>query len=62
MKTQFLDYQDGDTVLEAYVAYEESDQQKPLVLVAHDDDVAARAATVAHFRDGRVESLTHNKR
>jgi dienelactone hydrolase len=36
MKTQFLDYQDGDTVLEAYVAYEESDQQKPLVLVAHD--------------------------
>jgi dienelactone hydrolase len=36
MKTQFLDYQDGDTVLEAYVAYEESDRQKPLVLVAHD--------------------------
>ena len=36
MKTQFLDYQDGDTVLEAYVAFEESDQQKPLVLVAHD--------------------------
>jgi dienelactone hydrolase len=36
MKTQFIDYQDGETVLEAYVAYEESAQQKPLVLVAHD--------------------------
>lgn len=36
MKTYFLDYQDGDTELEGYVAYNESDSQKPLVLVAHD--------------------------
>lgn len=36
MKTYTLDYQDGDTALEAYVAYEEADNQKPLVLVAHD--------------------------
>lgn len=36
MITQHLDYSDGDTELEAYVAYEETDSQKPLVLVAHD--------------------------
>ena len=36
MNTHFLDYHDGDTELEGYVAYEESDTQKPLVLVAHD--------------------------
>ncbi len=36
MITKTLDYNDGDTVLEAYVAYEESETQKPLVLVAHD--------------------------
>lgn len=36
MKTHYLDYQDGDTALEAYVAFEETEQQKPLVLVAHD--------------------------
>lgn len=36
MKTQYLDYQDGDTLLEAYVAFEETEQQKPLVLIAHD--------------------------
>ncbi|GAB5499357.1 MAG: dienelactone hydrolase family protein [Pseudohongiellaceae bacterium] len=36
MKTYFLDYHDGDTELEGYVAYTESDAQKPLVLVAHD--------------------------
>ena len=33
-----------------------------LVLVTHEDDVAARAATVAHFRDGRVERLERNRR
>jgi putative ABC transport system ATP-binding protein len=33
-----------------------------LVLVTHEDDVAARAATVAHFRDGRVERLDRNRR
>ena len=32
-----------------------------LVLVTHEDDVAARAATVAHFRDGRVERLERNR-
>ncbi len=36
MITTTLDYNDGETVLEGYVAYEESDTQKPLVLVAHD--------------------------
>jgi ABC-type antimicrobial peptide transport system, ATPase component len=32
-----------------------------LVLVTHEDDVAARAATVAHFRDGCVERLERNR-
>ena len=36
MITQHIDYQDGDTALEAYVAFEETDTQKPLVLVSHD--------------------------
>ncbi len=36
MITQTLDYFDGDTALEAYLAYQEADSQKPLVLVAHD--------------------------
>ncbi len=36
MVTQKIDYRDGDTELEAYVAFAESDAQKPLVLVAHD--------------------------
>ena len=36
MITKTLDYNDGDTVLEGYLAYEESDTQKPLVLVTHD--------------------------
>lgn len=36
MITQHLDYSDGDTALEAYVAYQETETQKPLVLVAHD--------------------------
>lgn len=36
MITQHLDYSDGDTELEAYVAFEEGDEQKPLVLIAHD--------------------------
>ncbi|MCG8504732.1 MAG: dienelactone hydrolase family protein [Sphingomonadales bacterium] len=31
-----IEYNDGDTVLEGYVAYEEADTQKPLVLVSHD--------------------------
>ena len=36
MITQHLDYSDGAEALEAYVAYEDSDTQRPLVLVAHD--------------------------
>jgi dienelactone hydrolase len=36
MITQYLDYSDGTKALEAYVAYEETDTQRPLVLVAHD--------------------------
>ena len=36
MITQHLDYSDGTEALEAYVAYEDSDTQRPLVLVAHD--------------------------
>ncbi|MEQ8407439.1 MAG: dienelactone hydrolase family protein [Gammaproteobacteria bacterium] len=48
MITRTLDYQDGDTALEAYIAYAETDAQKPLVLVAHDwtgrREFACRAA------------------
>ena len=36
MITQTLDYSDGDTELEAFVAFEAADKQKPLVLIAHD--------------------------
>jgi dienelactone hydrolase len=36
MITRNIDYNDGDTALEAYVAYQETDVQKPLVLVSHD--------------------------
>lgn len=48
MITQTLDYSDGDTELEAYIAYQETDVQKPLVLVSHDwsgrRDFACQAA------------------
>ena len=48
MITQHLDYSDGSETLEAYIAYEETDTQKPLVLVAHDwsgrRDFACKAA------------------
>lgn len=36
MITRHLDYQDGNTSLEGYLAYNESDEPKPAVLVAHD--------------------------
>jgi dienelactone hydrolase len=37
MKTDYIDYQDGVVELEAYVAWDEtSDEQRPLVIVAHD--------------------------
>jgi len=36
MKTQTIEYKHGDTVLEAYVAYQDYAVEKPLVLVSHD--------------------------
>lgn len=36
MITKMIDYQDGSTSLEGYLAYHETDKQKPAVLVAHD--------------------------
>lgn len=36
MITNNVEYNDGDVLLEGFVAYEETDVQKPLVLVAHD--------------------------
>ncbi len=37
MKTEYIEYHDGDTVLEAYLAYDEAASEKrPAVLVAHD--------------------------
>src|SRR5665648_352058 len=36
MITNHLDYKDGNTQLEGYLAYTETDTPKPAVLVAHD--------------------------
>ncbi|MEC8860354.1 MULTISPECIES: dienelactone hydrolase family protein [unclassified Pseudohongiella] len=37
LKTEYIEYQDGDVVLEAYVAYDEDAKEpRPCVLVAHD--------------------------
>jgi len=36
MITDQIEYHDGATVLEGYLAYQQTDTQKPLVLVAHD--------------------------
>lgn len=37
MKTEYIEYQDGDTTLEAYVAFDEhATEPRPAVLVAHD--------------------------
>ena len=48
MKIELVDYNDGSAELEAFVAYEEADSPKPLVLVAHDwsgrRDFACKAA------------------
>ncbi len=48
MITKHIDYQDGDAVLEGYLAYNETDKQQPAVLVAHDwsgrRDFACKAA------------------
>lgn len=35
MKTKRLEYLDGTTTLEAYVAYQESNEPRPLVLISH---------------------------
>lgn len=35
MKTERLEYQDAATTLEAFIAYQPSDQPKPLVLISH---------------------------
>ena len=48
MKKELIDYNDGGAELEAFVAYEEADSLKPLVLVVHDwsgrRDFACKAA------------------
>lgn len=36
MKSETLVYNDGATELEGYVAYEDTNEQRPLVLIAHD--------------------------
>jgi dienelactone hydrolase len=37
LKTAYIEYRDGDTLLEGYLAYDgEADGQRPAVLVAHD--------------------------
>ena len=52
--TGALDSRTTDDVLNLFDALH--DQGITLVLVTHEDDVAARAERVVHFRDGRVES------
>ena len=48
MKRELVDYNDGSAELEAFVAYEDADSPKPLVLVVHDwsgrRDFACKAA------------------
>ena len=51
--TGALDSRTTDDVLNLFDALH--NQGITLVLVTHEDDVAARAERVAHFRDGRVE-------
>ena len=51
--TGALDSRTTDDVLNLFDALHE--QGITLVLVTHEDDVAARAERIAHFRDGRVE-------
>ena len=51
--TGALDSRTTDDVLNLFDALHE--QGITLVLVTHEDDVAARAERMAHFRDGRVE-------
>lgn len=36
MRTEYIEYKDGDTTLEAFVTYQETELKKPAVLVAHD--------------------------
>ena len=51
--TGALDSRTTDDVLNLFDALHA--QGITLVLVTHEDDVAARAERVAHFRDGRIE-------
>ncbi len=56
MITETLDYLDGSTELEAYIAYEKSTDERPVVLVAHDwsgrrqfaKDAAERLASMGY--------------
>ena len=57
--TGALDSRTTDDVLDLFDDLHQ--QGITLVMVTHEDDVAARAQTVAHFRDGRVERLAHNR-
>ena len=57
--TGALDSRTTDDVLNLFDALHE--QGITLVLVTHEDDVAARAERVAHFRDGRVERWDGHK-
>jgi putative ABC transport system ATP-binding protein len=57
--TGALDSRTTDAVLDLFDDLHR--QGITLVLVTHEDDVAARADTVAHFRDGRVERLERNR-
>ena len=57
--TGALDSRTTDAVLNLFDDLHQ--QGITLVMVTHEDDVAARAQTVAHFRDGRVERLAHNR-
>ncbi len=36
LKTKKIEYSDGDTLLEGYYAYEDDNEKKPVVLIAHD--------------------------
>ena len=57
--TGALDSRTTDDVLDLFDDLHQ--QGITLVMVTHEDDVAARAQTVAHFRDGRVERLALNR-
>ncbi len=53
-----LDSENGAVILKLLLSLHE--QGKTLIVVTHDDDVAARAGKVVHIRDGRVKEITVN--